>query len=151
LDTSVKRQRFPFTRPPNTGADTADCRPPQPTFNTGGDNPGTIWRTNEVDQLPEARRVAFDGESLVVAIRATFRRRGTALPDAEIVALSDQFVQDSSAQANWKAFTARNQQSEFESLQQVVSELQRFLREPLTHARSTEPFAAQWSPGGPWV
>jgi hypothetical protein len=40
-----------------------------------------------------ARRVAFDGESLVVAIRATFRRRGTPLPDGEIVALSERFVQ----------------------------------------------------------
>jgi hypothetical protein len=33
-----------------------------------------------------ARRVAFDGESLVLALRATFRRRGTALPDGEIIA-----------------------------------------------------------------
>jgi hypothetical protein len=49
-----------------------------------------------------ARRVAFDGESLVVAVRATFRRRGTALPEGEVVALSEKFVQDSSAQANWK-------------------------------------------------
>ncbi len=98
-----------------------------------------------------ARRVAFDGESLVAALRATFRRRGTALPDGEIVAISEQFVQDSSAQANWRAFATRNQQTEFESLQQVVSELQRFLQEPFAHAHSAEPFAAQWSPGGPWA
>jgi predicted nucleotidyltransferase component of viral defense system len=98
-----------------------------------------------------ARRVAFDGESLAVALRATFRRRGTAFPDGEIVALSEQFVQDSSAQANWKAFATRNQQTEFESLQQVVSELRRFLHEPVAHARSTELFTAQWSPGGPWA
>jgi hypothetical protein len=98
-----------------------------------------------------ARRVAFDGESLVAALRATFRRRGTALPDGEIVALSEQFVQDSSAQGNWRAFATRNQQTEFESLKQVVSELQRFLHEPFAHARSAEPFAAQWSPGGPWA
>ena len=98
-----------------------------------------------------ARRVAFDGEALVVALRATFRRRGAILPDGEVVALSERFVQDSSAQANWRAFVARNQQSEFESLQQVVSELERFLRKPFAHARSTKLFAAHWSPGGPWA
>ena len=53
--------------------------------------------------------------------------------------------------ANWKAFAARNQQTEFESLQQVVSELRRFLHEPLAHARSMEPFAAKWSPRGLWA
>lgn len=98
-----------------------------------------------------ARRVAFDGESLVTALRATFRRRGTTLPDGDVVALSERFVQDSSAQANWRAFAARSGQSEFESLEQVVRELQRFLGEPFVRARSTKPFAAQWSPGGPWT
>jgi predicted nucleotidyltransferase component of viral defense system len=98
-----------------------------------------------------ARRVAFDGESLVLALRATFRRRGTALPDREILALSNHFVHDSSAQANWKAFAARSQQSEFESLQQIVEELQRFLQEPFACARSEESFVAQWRPGGPWI
>jgi len=60
-------------------------------------------------------------------------------------------VQDTSAQANWKAFAARSRQHEFESLQQVVSELQRFLHEPLANARSAEAFVAQWKPGGPWA
>jgi hypothetical protein len=98
-----------------------------------------------------ARRVAFDGESLVAALRATFRRRGTPLPDGDIVALSDRFVQDASAQANWKAFAARSGQSEFETLEQVVRELQRFLGEPMVHARSTKPLEAHWNPGGPWT
>jgi hypothetical protein len=102
------------------------------------------------DVAMAARRVAFDGESLVVALRATFRRRATPLPAGEIIALSERFVHDVSAQANWKAFAARSQQREFESLHQVVWELQRFLHEPFAHARSAEPFVAQWSPGGPW-
>src|SRR6266849_10938298 len=40
-----------------------------------------------------ARRVTFDGDVLVAALRATFRRRSTPLPDAEMVGLSDRFVQ----------------------------------------------------------
>ena len=103
------------------------------------------------DVAVAARRIAFDGESLVAALRATFQRRGTTLPDGEIVALSEQFVLDASAQANWKAFAARSRQREFEFLQEVVGELQRFLGEPFLHARSTDRFAAHWSPGGPWV
>lgn len=103
------------------------------------------------DVAMAARRVAFDGESLVTALRATFRRRGTTLPDGDVVALSERFVRDSSAQANWKAFAARSGQREFESLGQVVLELQRFLGEPLIHARSAKPFAVRWSPGGPWT
>jgi hypothetical protein len=96
-----------------------------------------------------ARRVAFDGDTLVAALRATFRRRKTPLPDTEFVALSEQFVQDANAQANWKAFATRNQPGGFESLAQVVAELRSFLLPPLEHARTGEPFAARWNPGGP--
>ena len=51
-----------------------------------------------------ARRTGFAGSTLVAAIRATFRRRGTQLPESEIVALGEQFVQDARVQANWKAY-----------------------------------------------
>jgi predicted nucleotidyltransferase component of viral defense system len=98
-----------------------------------------------------ARRVTFDGDVLIGALRATFRRRRTPLPDAEIVGLSDRFVQDASAQANWKAFATRNRPRDFESLAQVVSELRRFLHDPLEHARSGEPFTANWNPSGRWT
>jgi predicted nucleotidyltransferase component of viral defense system len=98
-----------------------------------------------------ARRVAFDGDALVAALRATFRRRQTPLPDGEIVGLSDGFVQDERAQANWKTFAARNQLRGFVSLAQVVAELRPFLLPPIEHARTGEPFTARWSPGGPWV
>jgi predicted nucleotidyltransferase component of viral defense system len=98
-----------------------------------------------------ARRVQFDGDTLVAALRATFHRRRTPLPDIEIVALSGRFVQDARAQANWKAFATRNRPGDFESLAQVVSELRRFLLPPLEHARSDQPFAATWTPGGPWT
>lgn len=103
------------------------------------------------DVAMAARLVAFDGETLVAALRATFRRRGTPLPEAEIVALSERFVQDASAQANWKAFAARSRARDFTSLDQVVSELRRFLHKPLEHARSGEPFTPNWDPGGPWT
>jgi predicted nucleotidyltransferase component of viral defense system len=102
------------------------------------------------DVAVAARRMAFDGATLVSALRATFHRRGTAFPDGEIVAMTDGFIQDATAQANWKAFANRNQ-VQFESLGQLVSELRDFLRPPLLRSRSGDDFPARWNPGGPWA
>lgn len=98
-----------------------------------------------------ARRLAFEGNELVAAIRATFGRRNTSLLDPNIVGLSDRFVEDGSAQANWKAYAKRNRLRDFESLAQVVAELRQFLRPPLEHVVSDETFFASWKPGGPWT
>ncbi len=103
------------------------------------------------DLAMAARRVAFNGADLVAAIRATFHRRQTTLPDGEIVALTEAFTADERALANWRAFAGRNQLSGFESLAQVVAELRPFLLPPLAYARSGESFTARWNPGGPWV
>jgi len=60
------------------------------------------------------------------AIRATFARRGTALPTSTPVGLSDEFAADQAKQTQWRAFTARNQLDAPE-LQGVVQHLRRFL------------------------
>jgi hypothetical protein len=90
-------------------------------------------------------------EWLVAAIRATFHRRGTQLPKNGIVALSEQFVQDTRARANWKAYVNREGLQGFESLTQVIEELRAFLSRPIEQARSGEKFGARWIPGGPWI
>jgi hypothetical protein len=69
----------------------------------------------------DAARPAARRSTLAAAIRATVRRRGTQLPESEIVALSEQFVQDARAQANWKAYVKREGLRGFESLAQVIS------------------------------
>lgn len=102
------------------------------------------------DVAMAARRLKFSGDLLVAALRATFGRRGTALPD-QIVGLSERFVEDANALANWKAFATRNELADFQSLAQVVAELRLFLQEPLDHARTGQSFRATWSPGGPWA
>jgi len=96
-----------------------------------------------------ARRTPFDGSTLTAAIQATFRRRGTQLPGAGMVALSEQFVEDDRAQANWKAYVRREGLHGFDSLAQLVVELRAFLVAPLEHARTGQPFTARWTPGGP--
>jgi hypothetical protein len=102
------------------------------------------------DVAMAARRLTFSGELLVAALRATFRRRGTAFPE-QIVGLSERFIEDASALTNWKAFATRSQPADFQSLAQVVGELRLFLQEPLDHARSGQPFRATWNPSGPWA
>lgn len=102
------------------------------------------------DVATAARRVAFEGDTLVAALRATFLRRGTPLPDGEVVSLSEQFVQDPRAQANWQAFATRIRPIGFESLAQVAFEVRRFLIPALEHSRSGRSFGSTWKPGGPW-
>jgi hypothetical protein len=60
------------------------------------------------------------------AIKATFARRGTALPTSTPVGLSDEFAADQTKQTQWRAFTARNQLRAPE-LPVIVQHLQRFL------------------------
>jgi hypothetical protein len=70
---------------------------------------------------------------------------------SEIVALSERFVQDARAQANWKAYVKREGLRGFESLAQVIEELRAFLSRPIEHAQTGETFGARWTPGGPWI
>jgi predicted nucleotidyltransferase component of viral defense system len=81
-----------------------------------------------------AREGAVDAAGLGEAIAATFAHRKTALPSGVPVGLRDEFAQDSSAQAQWKAFLARNR-LEAPPLANVVSEVRDFAMEPLRLAR----------------
>jgi len=50
----------------------------------------------------------LDDADLARAIRATFERRGTALPASVPVGLSEEFAPDPTKQAQWRAFLSRN-------------------------------------------
>jgi hypothetical protein len=54
-------------------------------------------------------RETLDAETLARAISATFARRGTVLPNAQPVGLSDEFAGDPSRQAMWLAFLGKNE------------------------------------------
>jgi predicted nucleotidyltransferase component of viral defense system len=55
-----------------------------------------------------ARRFEFEGETLAKAIRNTFERRKTALPDGSPVALRKTFVADPAKQKQWVNFLAKS-------------------------------------------
>ena len=50
----------------------------------------------------------LDDAELARAIRATFARRGTAMPEGVPVGLSDMFATDESKQSQWRAFANKN-------------------------------------------
>ena len=92
-----------------------------------------------------AQTFAFEGDDLTEAIRRTFERRRTPLPEQVPVGLSDGFALEREIQ--WRAFLARDRlEVAPASLAHVIDDLSAFL-EPVL-ARSE---VASWPPGGPWT
>jgi len=73
-----------------------------------------------------AREFGFDGASLAKAIRATFERRRTNIPDSRPVALSDHFCEDAAVRTRWLAFLRRSR-LEAMDLQVLADEIWTFL------------------------
>jgi predicted nucleotidyltransferase component of viral defense system len=98
-----------------------------------------------------ARDFDFDAELLAQAIRATFERRKTALPETTPVALTSAFADDREKQAQWSGFVRKAAVDDAGSLTQTIAAVKAFVEAPLAAAaRKTPPAAKQWRPGGPW-
>ena len=90
-----------------------------------------------------AQTFAFEGDNLANAIRRTFERRRTPLPEQVPVGLSDGFALEREAQ--WRAFLARDRLAiASASLVQVNNDLRTFLQPVLARTE-----VASWPPGGP--
>jgi len=70
----------------------------------------------------------FEGSILCQAIKATFDRRMTKLPDKVPLALTKAFAEDSSKQ--WQAFIKKNQLPTDESFIDIIKQLEKFLIPP---------------------
>ncbi len=91
----------------------------------------------------------FDGETLAAAIRATFERRGTAVPTQLPLALGDAFGRDADKQAQWRAFLNRGQLDNVPAnLADVTERLVAFLLPPARAAATREVFRQRWGRGG---
>lgn len=93
---------------------------------------------------------AFDGEPLAKAIRATFNRRGTPIPEGVPVALTPQFIRDPGKTRQWSAFASKSGVADPGDLASVMERVTRFVREPLDRARTSARWKAGWPKGGPW-
>ena len=91
----------------------------------------------------------FDGETLAAAIRATFERRGTAIPTEVPLALNHAFARDADKQAQWRAFLRRGRLDNAPAgLAAVTERLAAFLLPPASAAARGEAFRRRWRRGG---
>jgi predicted nucleotidyltransferase component of viral defense system len=100
------------------------------------------------DIVTLSRTFDFDGDLLARAIRATFERRGTPLPEGPPVAFTAAFTADETKQAQWKAFLRKSgATSEAETLEAAVAAISVFLTRPLTVASTRTAWGARWRTG----
>lgn len=79
------------------------------------------------------QRETFDADLLAQAIKATFERRGMAVPAELPVGLTDEFAHDASRQALWQAFVRKNELDP-EPLATIVARLRLGLESMLKQA-----------------
>ncbi len=96
-----------------------------------------------------ARQADFDGDTLTQAIRATFDRRATPLPDGVPFGLTEDFAQDRQKQTQWMAFLGKNALAPV-PLADVLDLLRGFLVPPLGAALTDAPLPVQWHRGDGW-
>jgi len=98
-----------------------------------------------------AERKAFDGAVLTEAVRHTFERRGTSIPDDLPPGLLAEFAVEPGKQTQWESFHRKlDEPSVPEDLASVVERIALFVGPVLRAARNDDRFDRTWPPGGPW-
>jgi len=99
-----------------------------------------------------AKQFDFQGTLLVEAIRRTFRKRNTEIPQKKPIGLSQDFIADDNKQKQWKAFISKNNVHHIsESLAKIADFLCEFLLPPLEAANdNSKTWNYFWKNGGPW-
>jgi hypothetical protein len=98
-----------------------------------------------------ARQFEFSGPVLCEAIRATFARRKTALPDEPPLALTSEFTADSQKLTQWQAFLRKGKlETSGVTFPDVAESLQTFLMPPTEAVVSGKDFQMDWVAPGPW-
>lgn len=100
----------------------------------------------DVDQL--TRTFTFGGAEMLAAVRATFERRRTLVPDHPPVCLTAAFSGDANKRKQWTAFLNRTSLPGA-PLADVVEHVARFAL-PLFGAIHDGPRLEVWNAGGPW-
>lgn len=94
----------------------------------------------------------FSGEVLAEAVAATFRRRGTTLPETIPTALSPAFISSPVKQSQWRADVSKTRiQSEVPDLEEAMALIGGFAMPVVNALVAGESFASRWEPGGPWT
>jgi hypothetical protein len=98
------------------------------------------------------RHTPFESASLIAAVRATFARRKTPLPESLPLALTASFAAAPDKQAQWRAFRTRSGATMVpETLTEVIERLAAFFSPVFPSFRDGSHFDANWPSGGPWI
>jgi predicted nucleotidyltransferase component of viral defense system len=93
----------------------------------------------------------FDGIMLVRSIRATFERRGLAIPDGAPLVLTPGFLMAPERATQWRAFLRKGRLGAPVDAAVLVEDLRAFLMPVLAAAARGVEYEAHWRKGGPWV
>lgn len=98
-----------------------------------------------------ATHFAFDGAELAEAIRRTFNRRKTPLPEEVPVGLTEEYWKQAGRDTQLRAFLRRARiDVASQKLSEIAPMLREFLLPPCEALRNEKPFAQYWPAGGPW-
>ena len=98
-----------------------------------------------------SRIFEFDGRTLCDAIRNTFKRRSTPLPDALPIAFTNEFSKDAQKKIQWRAFVRKSKPEQaLDDFGNIISDLTVFLMSVLEAAHGNDHFELSWPEGGPW-
>lgn len=98
-----------------------------------------------------SRNFVVEGAVLREAIRQTFAKRQTALPEAEPIGLSDEFSSNESKRLQWQGFVRRQRkQDSLPDLTEIVAVIRGFLMPIVTGIAATAPPAMTWTPDQGW-
>jgi hypothetical protein len=102
----------------------------------------------DIYRLAETR--TFDGDTMRLAVAATFTRRGIKIPRERPLALTSEFADDAQKKIQWAAFVRRARRPDLADLSAIIATLDRFLWPVLQAAARGEPWPHVWANGGPW-
>lgn len=98
-----------------------------------------------------SRNFDVEGAVLREAIRQTFAKRQTALPEAEPIGLRDEFSSNESKRLQWQGFVRRQRkQDSLPDLTEIVAVIRGFLMPIVTGIAATTPPAMTWTPDRGW-
>lgn len=98
------------------------------------------------------REFEFQGQPLVDAIRATFLKRQTPIPEQAPIALTDAFALDGAKRVQWSAFLDRSGIVEkAATLPEVVRIIAPFLSPAILAGAGRGDLPSTWPPSGPWL
>lgn len=97
-----------------------------------------------------SRHLDFNAGTLLGAIDATFRNRGTPIPDGEFEALTKRFAEHHRVQ--WNAFVRKIGAGDLaDEFEEIVHDLTSFTSPLLRALARNDKFSLQWTAGKRWA